>query len=102
MLVETMHGVAIVALDVQVKSSMRQFVADKVERCECLQCEQPADPKRRGCCAYHYGHFRQSLYELPLAERPSHEARCIKDGKILSSRPGRRVDVINNFRSPRN
>jgi hypothetical protein len=98
MLVETMHGVAIVALDVQVKSSMRQFVAEKVEKCECLHCSEPADPQRRGLCLRGWSQFRTARAELPLNERDAYEAKCIRDGKILPSSPGRRRSIINTFR----
>lgn len=96
MLLETLHGVALVALDVKAKASVKAQVADKVEKCQCLLCEAEAD--RRGLCKYHYSQFRTVLHETALQDRPALEARFIRNGELLPSRQGQRFDIINPYR----
>lgn len=96
-MVVSTNGYLVMIVDAKPKPSVRQLVDAKVEACKCLACEGTA--AKRGLCILHYGRFRTALQETPRSDRHTFEARLIRDGKLLASRQGQRLDVRNIFRA---
>lgn len=91
------YGMTVMIVDVKPRPSVRQHVQECRDKNVCLLCGKPAE--KRGLCLPEYGQYRVALMELPLVERPAFEARMIREGKLLPSRQGQRIDQPNTFRA---
>jgi hypothetical protein len=94
--VHLFDGATMVVIDAKPKPAVREHVADKREKGECLQCDCPIHA--RGLCKRHYLQLVAARNEVPLRDRPAFEAKLIRDGKVAAPQVGNR-GVKNPFKS---
>ncbi len=98
MLTQTLCGTygVVVMADAKPRMEVRRVVERKASANECLLCKSKVF--KRGLCTTHYGRYRIARTDVPVAERPLFDAKQIKAGRLLSSRQGQRMDIVNEFR----
>lgn len=85
----------VMAIDVEPKRTVRKHVEERAASGLCLHCEKAAE--RLGLCNSHYHQFRMALLQKPMADREIWKAQQIRDGKVLRTRQGQRLDMDNPF-----
>jgi hypothetical protein len=83
-------------VDAKPNASVRKVTLEKAEACQCLLCDAAAH--KRGLCVVHYQRYRTARAELPIEQRPLFDAKLQRTGKLLASRQGQRLDIVNEFR----
>lgn len=93
----TFSGLTVMALDMQPKRTIRKQVEERAATGLCLHCDEEAE--RLGLCNSHYHQFRMAYLEQDRANREIWKAQQIREGKVLRSRQGQRLDLENPFES---
>lgn len=84
-----------VLMDVRLKAGVKQHVEAKVAANECLCCNQPAESL--GLCSAHYHRFYRKLNRKSEVERETFRAKQIREGRLLKSRQGQRLNLVDEF-----
>lgn len=89
----------------QIAQMLGDIIEVKKTACQCLQCDQRADPKRRGLCKYHYDQFYRTKIAIKkptkkktLAARKEFDDEAVAQRQILKANPGRRERSPNPYK----
>ena len=63
----------------------------------CNESAAPCDGGSRGLCKKHYSQFDSARRQTPEEDRPDHEARLIRQGKLLPDSQGKSRKHKNQF-----
>lgn len=84
-------GVTVMVMATEPKRTVRDEVYRRVDEGVCLQCDKPALPGKRGLCGRHYWKWYGSRGGLTDQQKAEKDAKLIRDGKLLKSRQGQRL-----------
>jgi hypothetical protein len=90
------HGMTVMILNTKPNLGIRKKVVARALSGICLCCDGVA--KKRGLCELDYGRFKAAQADLPPSQRPHHEAKQIRLGKLLGSREIQKLRAVNPFR----
>ena len=89
----------------QIAQMLKDIMEVKKTACQCLQCDEPADPHRRGLCKYHYDCFyaakisiKRSTKRETLEARQAFDDDMVTKFQILKPNPGRKPNKPNPFK----